>query len=304
MMTPDFIIPLILSLFVGVSVFLLIWSVFRIPLPDEPPVHRRIVLAIGAGQRQTLFEQPLLAPVMALAMMCARRFNVASIRTRVRENLDASGNPNGYSVEEYLAICLICSVFLAVLSAAVAIALAGTFNPLTAMIMAVAGFAVPLWTLKDAANRRKLRIGKQLPYTLDLVALMMGAGSTFTEAIETIVNDNPDDDFNQELRIVQSEIDFGTQRATALMNLANRVPLESLRSVIGAINQAEAMGTPLSQILKNQSDMMRMHRSVRAEKLSASASLRILFPSMLILVAVVIFVFGPMIIRYSRDGLF
>jgi hypothetical protein len=49
--------------------------------------------------------------------------------------------------------------------------------------------------------------------------------------------------------------------------------------------------------------MLRMYRSVRAEKLSASASLRILVPSMLILLAVVIIVFAPLIIRRIQGEL-
>ena len=49
--------------------------------------------------------------------------------------------------------------------------------------------------------------------------------------------------------------------------------------------------------------MLRMHRTVRAEKISASASLRILVPSVLILVAVVIFVFGPVLVRMMKGQL-
>src|SRR5690606_2505 len=155
----------------------------------------------------------------------------------------------------------------------------------------------PIYLLGDAASSRVSRIAKQLPYTLDLIALSMAAGSTFSEAIDTIIRDDPQDDFNQELAIVQAEIRFGTSRANALMNLANRIPLETLRSVVGAVNQAETLGTPLSQILKTQSTMLRVNRTVRAEKLSASASLRILIPSMLIMLAVVLSVLAPFIIR-------
>jgi hypothetical protein len=45
-----------------------------------------------------------------------------------------------------------------------------------------------------------------------------------------------------------------------------------------------------------------MQRSVRAEKLAASASLRILLPLMLILVAVALMLIAPMVIRYYTTG--
>ena len=122
-------------------------------------------------------------------------------------------------------------------------------------------------------------------------------------AVQTLIRDAPEEDMNQELRIALSEIEFGATRAAALSHLAKRIPLEPLHSVIAAINQAEKLGTPLSTILKLQADMLRMHRGVRAEKLSASASLRILVPSTMILMAVVVIVFSPMIIRALRGEL-
>ena len=288
---------ILVSLLLGISVFALVWTVFRYPAPDEPPLHRRIAVAMGQGQRHTAFEQPLLRPVMSLATTCGRRFNVRSVRDFTRRRLDACGNPNGYSVDEYLAICLVCGVLLAVVSGLAGVAVLGKFSLLGCAAMAVVGCGVPLLTLKQAGDSRMSRIGRQLPYTLDLVGLMMGAGSTFTEAVVAIVRDDPDEPFSEELRIVLAEIEFGSKRATALANMAERIPSDALRSIVGAINQAEALGTPLANILKSQSDMLRMHRSVRAEKISASADLRILFPTMLILIAAVLVVFGPLVIQ-------
>jgi len=294
----------LISLFLAASIFLLIWSVFRFPVPTEPPIHRSMAKAVGLDQRLTIFEQPLLAPIMSIALTAADRLSIKSLRDYTRQQLDASGNPNGYSVSEYLAICLVCMVLLSVVSGVIVLLLIGHIDPITLTVMGAIGFWIPLSSAKGTASARVHRISKQLPYSLDLIALMMGAGGTFTESVQTLIRDNPEEDLNQEMRIVLAEIEFGSKRSEALTHLAERIPLESLRSVIGAVNQAEAMGTPLSQILKNQSDMMRMHRSVRAEKLSASASLRILFPTMLIMISVIFILFGPMIVRYVKDGLF
>ena len=291
------------SLLLGVSVFGLIWTVFRYPVSDEPPLHRRIALAMNQGRRQTAFEQPALRSVMSVALACAHRFNARSVRQFVRRHLNACGNPNGYSVEEYVAICLVCGVLLAAISSLAEIALLARFSLIGCLIMGIAGCGIPLLTLKQAGNARMSRIGRQLPYSLDLIGLMMGAGSTFTEAVVAIVHDDPDEPLNEELRMVLAEIEYGSKRATALANMAERIPADALRSIVGAINQAEALGTPLASILKNQSDMLRMHRSVRAEKISASADLRILFPTMLILIAVVFIVFGPLVIQLVKGEL-
>lgn len=286
----------------GLGIFLLIYAVFRFPVQTEPPVHRRVASAMGS-HRETFFEQPLLAPLMSLGLLMARRFTLTSLRQRIRQDLNASGNPSGYSVEEYLAICLLCTVVLGGAAAFLELARASAAALVIVPVMAGLGFGAPLWTLSLQARKRTARIAKQLPYTLDLISLVMAAGSSFTEAIQTLIRDDPDDDLNQELALVLHEIEFGTTRAAALQNMASRIPLESLRSVVGAAVQAENLGTPLSSILKLQAEMLRMHRSVRAEKLSASASLRILVPSMLILIAVVVVVFSTMLIRWVQGTL-
>lgn len=296
-------VQLIVSLIVFAGVFLPIYALFRYPLPPEPPVHRRFAAALGE-ERKTIFENPLLAPVMNLGLTLTNRLNMPTIRNQIRQQLDASGNPTGYSVREYLALCLVSAAALGFMSVLLVIASGSAMALIVGPVMAVVGFMVPVYALKDAGARRCARIGKQLPYTLDLISLTMAAGSTFTEAVQTLIRDQPDDDLNQELAVVLSEVEFGTPRSAALAHLADRIPLESLRSIVGAVNQAEALGTPLSTILKLQSDMLRMHRGVQAEKLSASASLRILIPSVMILLAVVIIVFAPLIIRGIQGTLY
>ncbi|MAE62272.1 MAG: hypothetical protein CMJ49_13065 [Planctomycetaceae bacterium] len=278
------------------AVWLLVWSLFRTEFRAEMPITRRVAAAVGVAERRTLFEIPVLGQLMGLAVMIMRRFGL--FRSTIRGNLEASGNPNGYTVDEYLAICLSCAVGTA--GAVTLLLVLSASRPVGAMLVLAAlvvGFAVPIWSLRSTAGSRVRRIARKLPYALDLIALMMQSGTTFTEAIETVIRDDTNEDLNVELQLVQAEIGMGATRATALTNLAERIPLDSLRSVVGAINQSESLGTPLAMILQSQANMLRMRRSVMAEEASAKASLRILVPSMLILFAVVIVVLGPLILR-------
>lgn len=287
------------SVFAGI--FVPIYAIFRFPVPDEAPIHRQIARAVGVDQ-ETIFETAAFAPVLNLLVQIAKRVNLYGLRKRIRQNLMAAGNPSGYTVDQYLAISMATAILVGGVSSLIALVVGGGRLLTLLPVMSLIGFLIPLTSLSSAAQSRCRRIGKQLPYTLDLVALVMASGSSFTEAVQTLIRDNPEDDLNQELSFALSEMEFGTTRNAALMNMAERIPLESLRSVIGAVNQAEKLGTPLSAILKVQADMLRQHRSVRAEKLSASASLKILVPSMLILLAVVLVIGAPLIIRYIVQG--
>jgi len=297
---PDILIQIAISTLLFVSVALVIYTLFGIRLEPEPPINRRIAMALGMGQRNTAFEAPGVRQFMLLCLQLARRFPL--FRERIRQDLEAAGNPNGYTVEEYVAICL----SVAIVMTAIGIAGAGLFGPFGVVVLLgapVVGFWAPLWSLHDQARRRTMQIAKKLPYTLDVIALLMEAGATFTEAIETVIKDEPDDEFNQELQLVRAEIDFGATRAAALSNMAQRIPLDSLRGAVGAINQSEALGTPLGTILKSQAAMLRHLRSVRAEELAAKASLKILIPSLLILAAVVLVVFSPIILQHLAGEL-
>lgn len=289
----------VLSVVQFAAVSLFIWSVFRIRLTPEPPVNRRIAMALGVGSRDTVFETPGLQTFMAVFLGLARRFPLG--RSRLRQDLEASGNPSGYSVEEYLALCLCCATLMAVVGIFSA-GMFGVFGGFVAVLLVFAGFYAPMFVLRESAQKRTTAIAKQVPYTLDLIALTMESGATFTEAVETIIQDDPNDPLNQELALVRSEIDMGASRSGALRNLGERVPLESLRGVVGAINQSESLGTPLSTILKNQASMLRHIRSVRAEEAAAKASLKILVPSMLILFAVMLVLFSPIILALIEGG--
>lgn len=291
----------ITSLFVFAGIFVPIYAIFRYPVPDEAPIHRQIAKAVGVDQ-ETVFESPLFAPVLSLFVQLAKRVNLIGLRKSIRQNLQASGNPSGYTVDQVLALALASAVTVGGFSSLITMLINGGMLLLFLPTMSVVGFMIPLTVLSASANKRTRKIGKQLPYTLDLISLVMASGSSFTEAIETLIRDDPEDELNQELAFSLAEMEYGTTRAQSLMNLGVRIPLDSLRSVVGAVNQAEKLGTPLSSILKVQAEMLRMHRSVRAEKLSASASLKILIPSMLILLAVVLVIAAPLIIRFITQG--
>ena len=279
-------------------------AVFSQPGEIRVSPQRQVALATGHVDRRTVFESPALRPVMWLLLAMAHRLAAPRTKQWLRRRLVAAGSPNFYTAEEYMAVCLLGGAALA----GAMLALNLLFTGAMSVVLAVGGFAVGLglllYRLHEQAARRVRRISKRVPYSLDLIALAMGSGATFTEAVKTVVREDPDDPFHVELRTMLAEIDLGTTRRRALQNLAARVPLEMLRSIVASVVQAEELGTPLSDVLHSQATLLRLQRSVRAENAAAVASVRILVPGVLIVMAVVLAVFAPFIIRAVRGGLF
>ena len=103
-------ILVLISVLQFTTVALLVWALFRQPVRPEPPVNRRIAIAMGLDSRSTVFEMPVLGQLLALVMPLSRRLGL--FRGRIRRDLEAAGNPNGYSVDEYLTICLASAIGL------------------------------------------------------------------------------------------------------------------------------------------------------------------------------------------------
>jgi tight adherence protein C len=295
-------LALIACLCFGAAVSLLVRALFRASQAEDAAEHRRFAVAVGKDRRQTIFEIKALRPITNLALLLADRLNAKGLHRRVLRDLNGSGNPEGYGVDEYIALCFMVAAMLGMIGVAVAwlVNMGGVL--LIGPIMALLGFYAPLVSLRGSANTRLLRIAKQVPYSLDLISLMIGAGTTFAEALQTITRDRPEEDLNQEFLLVLAEMDFGTPRTQALKNMAERLDLESLRSIVAAITQSEKLGTPLTDILVAQATTIRQQRAVKAEKKSAEASLRLLLPSMLILLAAVLCMLGPIVLRFVQDG--
>ncbi len=270
----------------------------------EMSARRRIAIATGQADRQTPFESTALGPLMWLLLQFTTSLAIPGAKRRLRAKLVAAGSPNLYTAEEYLALTLLWAFGAAAALMGLDLLLFGNVSFVTFWVGLVLGMGLCLYYIHDLAARRVRDISRRVPYSLDLVALAMGAGSTFPEAIRTVIREDPTDPMNVELNTILAEMDLGVTRRQALVNLADRVPLESLRSIVASIIQAEELGTPLGDVLKSQASLLRMHRSVRAEKLAALASVRILIPSVLILLSVVLTVFAPIIIRVIHGQLF
>ena len=289
----------IMNLMVFAAVFFLVTALFRAPVDTaDESVFRTDVDNVD---RNTLFEMLPLRPFLVPLYHLARRLNVPRFKQHVLRLLLALGNPNQYSPDEYVVVCMVWGIVGAVGAWLGTMLLLGGVGLVATTVYVVLGFGVGffvayLW-LRERALRRLRAISKRLPYTLDLIAMAMDAGATFYEASQSVIQDEPDDPFNQELSIMVREIDFGRSRQDSLTHLGQRIHVDGLDSIISAVLQAEQLGTPLADVLKLQANLLRMRRSMRAERRAGEASVKMLVPMMLILLSVVVVIFAPMIVR-------
>ena len=294
----------LLSMGVFAAVVLLILGAFGQSTQVKVSAQRQAAIATGHIDRQTVFEKPLLMPLMWLLLAFSLRLNVPRVKKWLHGRLIAAGSPEFYTADEYMALAMLTGVFLAGAVGLINLFLSDSLSIPMVVAALVIGAGLTLLQIHMQAGKRLREITKKVPYALDLISLAMGAGATFTEAIRTVVREKSEDPFNVELRTVLAEMDLGTTRRQAMQNLADRVPVDMLRGIVSSVIQAEELGTPLADVLHSEATLMRLQRSVRAENAAAVASVRILVPSLLIVMAVILTVFGPAIVRATKKGFF
>ena len=96
-------------------------------------------------------------------------------------------------------------------------------------------------------NRRiapEKSIGRELPFTLDMLTSAVQAGLDFSGAIRRLVQkSSKDSPLKEELTIMLKETNLGKTRSESLRRLASRVGLKELNTVVASLVQADQLGT-------------------------------------------------------------
>lgn len=133
---------------------------------------------------------------------------------------------------------------------------------------------------------------------MDLLTLSVEAGMDFMSALQQNIERRTIDPLAEELIRVIREIQLGKTRREALRDMSQRVNMQDLRSVIGALVQADELGVGIGSILRIQSTQIRQRRFEYAEKSANKAPIKMLFPLLFfIFPAVLIILMAPVFMQ-------
>jgi tight adherence protein C len=218
---------------------------------------------------------------------------------RLRWRLGRAGLDLTVSCEQVLA--LKCSIGLIVLLGS-----SRWFGPLGCLVFGVIGFYLPDRIIADRGDKRVDQIEAALPNAVELMFLLVESGLDFMSAVKRLIEWSPRGPLKDELtRFVVDAEDFVIPRAQALKALADRVGTADVSSFIGVLIQANALGTPISPVLRQQAESMRLERFQRAERAAGVASSRMTLPVMLCTFpAMLIVTLGPTALQFINGRLF
>lgn len=264
----------------------------REKLGDTHPFELQRRAELRAGNSTYRYFEPLIDEV-------SRRFtHRREALDKLRLNLAASREKLPWRPEEFLAakwiegilaggmVFIMCWIAgYGVLAVGLGVSIAGIY-----------GYWVPRG-VADRATKRLARIRSRLPFAVDLIALTMEAGGGFQECLATAVVENgKDHPLTEELAEVLRQISLGRPRKEALQGLQDRLQDADIKEMVFSINKGEELGTPLSAILREQAEQMRIKRSQRGEKMAAEAQVNIVFPGMVVMIACLLVVIAPFVL--------
>jgi tight adherence protein C len=156
------------------------------------------------------------------------------------------------------------------------------------VLLSLAGVCVPRAWLTRHLQARQDAIFKALPDALDLMVIAMEAGVGFDGAIQTVA-EHMEGPLAEELLRSLAEMELGVTRREALQNLRRRVDVPALNYVIISLLQADALGMPVSRVLRVQANEMRQKRRQWAREKAGKLPVKILLP-------LVLFIFPPVMV--------
>ncbi len=173
--------------------------------------------------------------------------------------------------------------FLVPLLGAVGGTLFGSNLVLCVLAFGVAGYLAPDMWLNWMMGRRRKRIRRSIPDSLDLLVICVEAGLGLDQALlrigQELAVSHPD--IHDEFLQVNREQRAGRPRLEAWQNLAERTEIEEFRSFVGMLAQTDKFGTPIAKALTRFSEEIRTKRKQAAEEAAAKTKIKIIFPLVL-----------------------
>jgi tight adherence protein C len=171
------------------------------------------------------------------------------------------------------------------------------------VIAAAIGFYLPsLWVAhRTGARQEEARQG--FPDALDMLLVCVEAGLSLAAALNRVGQEigQARPLLGEQFRLVALEMQAGKSREQALRNLAERIGINEVRSLVTLLLQSESLGTSIGLSLRVHAEEMRRKRLVKAEEKGNKLPTKMAIPLIcFILPSLMSVVLTPLIITFIR----
>ena len=289
----------LLSTSIATLVFLatgaLIYSVFASkPTAIQERLQNHSAPVGGSDELEGSFGERIVLPMLQLLVARIIRATPGNVADATRDQLVMAGRP--ISPTTYLALKVIFLVVLPGIFVLVLVAqnsAPSLIQLITLGVLVIVSYKLPGYWLDRKIKSRKDAIQRALPDTLDLITVSIEAGLAMDAALAS-VSEKMKGPLADEFRQVLSDMNLGRMRRDALRDFGVRTGVATLQSFLAAVIQADQTGISVGQVLRVQSDQIRVKRKQRAQEAAMKLPTKMLFPLILcIMPATFIVILGP-----------
>ncbi|MEU6196351.1 DUF5936 domain-containing protein [Streptomyces sp. NPDC047061] len=255
---------LLLALLMALAVYGVFAGVRMYRADAKLPADLAIALEVGAtrtGAANSLIDRMGMRYAPAVLRLMGPR-QVAKYRRRI----DLAGNPGGLTIDRYAARRAVYGALGG--TGFVVFLLRGQW--LVAVLLLLFG---AFWTevgIWSAIRIRKDVIERTLPDFLDVLAVVVGAGLGFRQALDRVAT-HYEGPWADELRITLRQMDLGMSRRQAFAELRRRNDSEQVAMFVTALQQGEELGAPIVDTLVALAKDMRRTDAQNARRKAARA---------------------------------
>ena len=293
------IVSLLGSVVFGGAVFVFVQTVVNTLYSEDleqDEEWRYDVSRINELRRFSLMYRVFQPIIQGLARLNRRAFS--DTLPEITREIHAAGLPRYWKAAEYLGRLELQALFLLPIFLYFGIDVMGPSGVIIALVMVVLSGWMLRRRLAGQAQYRLFVLKRRLPFLLDLLTLLMEAGSTFLQALSEAVGEFRDHPVGIEFGRVLGEMSMGKNRTAALESLRERLDDDEITSIVGSIIQGEELGTPLATLFRTQADVLRIKRTQRAETIAGEAGVQMLLPAILVMAATVLIILGPFVLNF------
>jgi tight adherence protein C len=137
-----------------------------------------------------------------------------------------------------------------------------------------------------------------------MMCLSLEAGLDFTSAIARIADQIRGHPMGRALHRLLADLRLGRSRVESLRRFRDDLNLTAATRLVSLLIQAEMLGAPVAQLLREESRCLRFERFQTAERMGVIAAQKLLFPLIFCIMPVVfLVVFGPLWVQVATQGL-
>jgi tight adherence protein C len=252
--------------------------------------------------RRSALER-LMLPFAGKVVSSITRLTPLDLYGRVNRLIVLAGNPPAFTAERIVAFKIVFAIvgLLVGLMLAQLLPFTGFLKVGAVALLTLLGYTAPSAAIAARASKRQKEIRKALSDTMDLLTISVEAGLGFDAALGQVVRNVPGPLSDEISRMLQ-EMQIGVSRTEALRHLTERTEVPELDGFVLSMIQADKYGVGVAKVLRSQSQELRQKRRQRAEETAQKVPLKLLFPTIFMLLpALFVVILGPGAIKIYEE---